>query len=141
MRLDDLRKVVERKPGIVLRPDRARAEQALSELDIPLDSEFAEFFLEYMIELFVSPVSDESICDVSEPSCEVMAGTEFVHEVWGLPEQFICFTTVEGEGGYLYDRTTGSVWDFSLATRDAFVNGCERPRWQSFFEFMAWYLG
>lgn len=138
---DQIRRLIERQSGIVARSDRSKAEDALNDLGVPLDCEFAWFFTNYMIQLFVSPVSFESIRDVSEPSTEIKYGTEFAHEVWELPERYVCFTTCEGEGGYLYDKESGAVFDFSLATRDAFVEGRESPRWRSFFEFMSWYLG
>jgi hypothetical protein len=141
MNVDEMRGLLGRKTGIVARLDRQRAERALIELGIPLDSEFAWFFSNYMIALFVSPASYESICDVSEPTSQVRHRTEFGHDVWELPERYVCFTTCEGEGGYLYDKESGAVFDFSLATRDAFVEGREPPRWRSFFEFMRWYLG
>ena len=137
---NQMRRLIERQSGIVARPDRSKAEGALTDLGVPLDSEFAWFFTNYMIELFVSPVSSESIRDVSEPSTEIKYGTEFAHEVWELPEHYVCFTTCQGEGGYLYDKESGAVFDFSLATRDAFVEGREPPRWRSFFEFLHWYL-
>ena len=68
-------------------------------------------------------------------------GTRFAHEVWELPEKYVAFTSVEGEGAYLYDKVTGQVWDFELASREAFLAGKHQPKWNSFFEFMTWYLG
>ncbi len=137
----DLRRLVEKQPGHVHRRDRAKAEQALVELGIPADSEFAQFFHEYAITLFGSDVSDEELVDIAEPTFRIAAGTRFVHEVWELPARYVCFSTCQGEGGYLYDKESGAVFDFSLATRDAFVEGREPPLWRSFFEFMRWYLG
>ena len=140
MGVEEVRALLEGNTGIIARPDRQRAERALLDLGVPLDSEFAWFFLNYLIALFVSPVSYESICDVADPTPQVRHATDFVHEVWELPERYVCFTTCEGEGGYLYDKESGAVYDFSLVTRDAFVEGREPPRWLSFFEFLRWYL-
>lgn len=137
---DQMRKLIEQQAGIVRRSDRSKAEEAVADLGVPLDSEFAWFFTNYLIELFVSPVSFESIREISEPSTEIKSGTEFAREVWELPARYICFTTCQGEGGYLYDKESGAVFDFSLAKRDAFVEGREPPRWRSFFEFLHWYL-
>jgi hypothetical protein len=138
---DELRRLVEKQRGHIHRNDCTKVERALSELGISRDSEFAQFFLEYVITFFPSSVSDEELCDIAEPTFQIRAGTTFAHEVWELPERYVCFTTCEGEGGYLYDKESGAVFDFSLATRDAFVEGREPPRWRSFFEFMRWYLG
>lgn len=136
---DDLRGFIEKQPGNVHRRDRAKAEQALAYLGIP-DGEFAQFFHEYAITLFGSDVSDEELVDIAEPTFRINASTRFAQEVWALPERYVCFTTCQGEGGYLYDKGSGSVFDFSLATRDSFVEGRELPRWSGFFEFMRWYL-
>lgn len=138
---DDLRWLVEKQLGHVHRRDRAKAERALAELGIHADSEFAQFFRDYAITLFGSDVSNEELVDIAEPTFRIAAGTRFVQEVWELPERYICFTSCQGEGGYLYDKESGAVFDFSLATRDAFVEGLEPARWGSFFEFMCWYLG
>lgn len=132
--------LVEKQPGNVKRLDRHAVTRALSDLGVPLDSEFAEFYLNYKITIYNSDVSDEQLCDVAEPSCEVAVGTKFAHEVWGLPARYVCFTSAQGDGGYLYEVDTGMVWDFSLSTRDNFFSGKEQPRWKSFFAFMVWYL-
>lgn len=113
---------------------------ALSDLKVPLDSEFAEFFFTYTITFFRSQVSDEELCDIVEPTAEIRVGTKFVHELWELPKRFVCFSSGQGEGAYLYETTMGHVWDFDLASRDDFLTGKQCPKWQSFFEFMTWYL-
>ena len=138
---NQLKILVEQQPGDIRRINKELAIQALRDLDISLESEFAQFFQEYKITLFQSIVSDEALCDIAEPTPEIKAGTQFVHEVWELPENFICFTTVEGEGGYLYDKVDGSVYDFELGKREELISGRMKPRWNSFFEFMTWYLG
>ena len=137
---DKLRFLVEQQAGDVARSNLVAAQRALSELEIPPESEFAEFYRTYRVTLFQSDVSDEQLCDISEPSTEIAKGTRFVREVWKIPEQYICLTSVQGEGAYLYDKSTGKVWDFALASRDAFLSGRERPKWDSFFDFMTWYL-
>lgn len=135
-----LKKFIEKQAGDVKRTNRLAAERALCELGVPLDTEFAEFYLNYKITLFQSIVSDEQLCDVAEPSREVAQGTQFVQKVWKLPEQYICFSSIQGEGAYLYDRNTGKVWNFSLASRDAFLAGQEQSGWDCFYDFLLWYL-
>ena len=138
---EKLRAKVERQRGNIHRTNPDAVNEALVELGVPLDSEFAEFFREYVITFFISDTSDEQLCDLLSPSKQILLGTEFAHEVWELPENFICFTSCQGEGGYLYDRDTGAVWDFDLADREDFIAGRQKPAWNSFFEFMNWYLG
>ena len=138
---EKLRAKVERQRGNIHRTNPDAVNEALVELGVPLDSEFAEFFREYVITFFISDTSDEQLCDLLSPSKQILLGTEFAHEVWELPENFICFTSCQGEGCYLYDRDTGAVWDFDLADREDFIAGRQKPAWNSFFEFMNWYLG
>jgi hypothetical protein len=133
-------KLLVEKARNVKRTNIKEAELALATLDIPPDSEFSEFYRTYKITLFESSSSGEYLCDVSEPTNEMAMSVKFAHESWGVPANFICFTSCEGEGGYLYDRNTGKVWDFSLANREDFINGKEQPRWSSFYDFMIWYL-
>lgn len=67
-------------------------------------------------------------------------GTEFIHDMWELPENYIGLTSLQGEGGYLLDKNSGGVWDFDLAQREDFVSGLTPPNWSGFFEFVRWYL-
>jgi hypothetical protein len=135
-----LRELCEKQPGKIHRADRGEAQRALQDLGIPLQSEFAEFYLEYSPINFLSTTSYESLSDVSEPTRQVEIVTEFAHEVWQIPSQFICFTSGEGEGGYLYNILDGSVWDFELSTRQEFLDGKQSPMFSSFFAFLVWYL-
>ncbi len=66
--------------------------------------------------------------------------TRFVRTVWETPGDIICLTTTEGEGAYLYDMTSGSVYDFDLADQSALAARTLQPRWKSFFDFLGWYL-
>jgi hypothetical protein len=132
--------LVEKQSGNVHRSNLSAVEFALKDLKIPLDSEFAKFFLTYTITLYKSAVSEEQLCDIADPTPEIAFGTRYVHDVWELPEQYICISSIQGEGAYLYDVKTGKVWDFDLASREAFVSGLQRANWNSFYDFMIWYL-
>jgi hypothetical protein len=135
-----LKSLVESQMGDVRRKDRAAAERALQRLGIAPDSEFGEFFLAYRHTLFRSDASYEKLVDLADPTEQIASGTRFAHEVWELPEELILLTSGEGEGGYLWNKRTGTVSDFSLADQKAFLRGEIPPRWGSFFEFMTWYL-
>jgi hypothetical protein len=138
---DDLRELAEQQPGHVRREDASLAEAAIASLGIPIGSEFAEFFRAYRITSYRSPVSYEELSDVAEPTTQIEEATQFVRETWQLPERYVCLTSCEGEGAYLYDRSNGSVHDFSLAHRDAFLSGEPKAQWRGFHAFMTWYLG
>ncbi len=136
---ENIRELVMKQSGQVLRQDKESAVFELARLGIVPGSEIYEFFVEFAITLFISTSSDESLMDVAEPNPEILVGTEFVHEVWGIPEQYICLTSCEAEGCYLLSKETQSVYDFSLSERDAFISK-PVPSWKSFFEFIEWYL-
>lgn len=135
-----LQRLVEKQRGDFRRSDIERVERALSELGVPCTCEFAEFYRSYRVGTFHSPQTSCELVDVAEPSSSVALVTEFVHEVWGLPDEYVCFSSVEGEGGYLFSKRTGEVWEFALASRKEFMKGELPPGWKSFFEFMTWYL-
>ncbi|PWK39029.1 hypothetical protein [Pseudomonas sp. OV226] len=137
---NELIQLIEKQPGDIHRTDKRSVIEALTALDISLDSELSEFFLKYTITFFRSNSSDEELCDIADPSNEIKVGTDFIHEVWELPENFICLTNVQGEGCYLYDKNSGEVLDFSLASRDEFLAGKQGIKWHSFYEFLTWYL-
>lgn len=132
----DLVNLIEKQSERTTSIDKKSAACALEKLGIPLDSEFGEIFLNYLPANFQSSVSDEYICDISEPTEQISVGTEFIHEMWELPENYICFTSLQGEGGYLLDKNSGGVWDFDLAQYDDFVSGLTPPRWTGFFDFI-----
>lgn len=137
---ESLVKLIEAQSDNIHRTRKDLAIAALKELGVSLDSEFAELFIEYKPANFKSAVSDEYICDIAEPTPQIMAGTEFIHEMWELPENYICFTSLQGEGGYLFDKHSGMVWDFALSQYDDFISGKIPPKWKGFFEFVTWYL-
>lgn len=137
---EKLKMLVEQQLGNIHRKNKLAVERALVELGILFDSEFAEFFFEYVITLFQSDVSDEQLCDLIEPTDEIAIGTKFVHEVWELPERYICLTSIQSEGAYLYDKETGKVRDFDLSLREDFLAGKSQIEWAGFFDFMIWYL-
>lgn len=132
--------LIEALPSFRPRPDTAEVTRALATLGIALDSEFAQIYLAYHPADFASRASYEVLMDIDGPSDEILMCTEFIHEVWELPENFIAFTSLQGEGGYLLDKDSGGVWDFDLGDWEAFVAGRIPARWASFFEFITWYL-
>jgi hypothetical protein len=125
--------------GTYKRKSPLQAQAAMQKLGIPTNSEFYSFCSEFCLGCFSSKTSHESLVDVCDPSEEVSLGTKFIHEVWELPSEYISFTTCEGEGAFLYSIKTGGIYDFSLVEREQFIQN-PKPRWQSFYVFLAWYL-
>ncbi|RXU64931.1 SMI1/KNR4 family protein [Pseudomonas protegens] len=132
--------LIEAQPRFRPRPDTAEVTRALATLGIALDSEFAQIYLACHPADFESRASYEVLMDIDGPSDEIQMCTEFIHEVWELPENFVAFTSLQGEGGYLLDKDSGGVWDFDLGDREAFVAGRLPARWAGFFEFITWLL-
>lgn len=137
---NELIQLIEKQPDETYRKDKSSVIGALNTLGIDLNSELSEFFLNYTITFFRSSSSDEKLCDIADPSNEIEIGTSFIHEVWELPENLICLTSIQGEGCYIYDKHSGEVLDFSLANRDDFLSGNSLMKWSGFFEFLTWYL-
>jgi len=118
---EDIRDLVLAQRGNVRRTAKELAKTELLKLGIRAGSEIYEFFTEFNITLFISQTSYEQLCDVCEPTPQIWDGTVFVREVWGVPEEFVCLTSAEGEGCYLYSNTTEAVYDFELADRENFL--------------------
>jgi len=109
-------------------------------LGVSREGEFGAFFRKYVITFFSSAVSDEDLVDLLYPGKPILAGTRFIQQTWKMPDRYICMTSCQGEGAYLYDIKTGEVQDFDLARREDFLNGVVPNRWPSFFALLDWYL-
>lgn len=110
----------------------------LDDLGININSEFYELYSQYFLYHLNSDVGVSDIVDVYQTNGfqyqRVMA-----HKNWCLPKNYILFTTGEGEGGYLYNTEDEKVYDFDLGQQEALLRG-ELPHWDSFYDFMIWYL-
>lgn len=130
-----LLRLIAAQSGDNLRNDveQSNAEAELSQLGVTKDSELWMVYSQFCVVNFFSKSSFEALVDVCVPGPEIKVGTAFVHEVWNVPANFIALTTCEGEGAYLYDIVTGSVSDFAIPERF-------EKLFDSFFEFLEWYL-
>ena len=133
--------------------DQEVIRKTLNALAIDPDSELACFYLSFDPSFLQSNTSYEQLEDVVvaavdgadravvDPSeTPVGMATAFVRDVWEVPDTMVCLTTTEGEGAYLYDLSSGAIYDFNLNQQVELCNGTLSPRWNSFFEFIAWYL-
>ena len=89
----DLHNLMVKQPGNPARADSASAKEALRNLGVVLDSELGEFFLEFRVSTTRSKTSNEELADVASPTPQMAAATEFVREVYEVPDQFLCLTT------------------------------------------------
>ena len=63
----------------------------------------AEFFETYRAAKIHSRHTSEQLMDPVFPSQQLAAATQFVRDVYQVDKRFLCLTSAEGEGGYLYD--------------------------------------
>ena len=118
------------------------AQKEFEELGIPTDSQLAQVARRYNMALLVDEgPSLEQLEDPYWPQGSMLSSARFVHDTWGLPDNFVPVSSCEGEDCYLYDKTSGAVWDFDLALRSEFLAGAKVPMFVEFFDFMRWYLG
>lgn len=136
----DLVGLVSKQTGSFLRNNPIEVDCVLDSLGVSLDSEFADFYRHYKVSTFHSCTSNVELLDILSPSQQVSRATTFIHEVWELPNEWVCFSSTEGEGCFLYSTKTGEVFDFDLASREEFLKGNFRCGWKGFFDFMTWYL-
>ena len=129
------------QPGEIIRTDVESAKRGLIELGVREGSEFWDFFVNYVSTHFPSEASFEELCDVAIPSNEMMSGTEFVADVWGVPPGYVCMTSVQGEGCYLYDVSTEKAFDFNVGDSEKLISGELPCSWDSFNDFIRWFLG
>jgi hypothetical protein len=113
--------------------------EQLRKLGIEADSQLATFFREFIAPNLLSSSSLETLMDPASPSPQMGRATSFVREVWELPHEYVCLTSCEGEGCYLYSTRTGAVYDFELRTREEFLAN-QIAKWRDFNTFIEWYL-
>lgn len=66
--------------------------------------------------------------------------TAFVRATWEVPDDFVCISSIEGEGAYLYRIGSEAIYDFDLGQSEPLAAGEITPRWPNFFAFLNWYL-
>ena len=113
----------------------------LEKLGISEESQIGQFYLKYRGPFF-SPVRLPELLDVERPTPEVAEQTEYVRTELGVPEDFVCLTTTEGEGMYLYRISTGEVFDVGF--KDVPRLGTDEgvlARWMTFQDFLVEYFG
>jgi hypothetical protein len=127
------------RPGEWLRGEPTEVLEDLALLRVAGDSQFGAFYLRYRASPLFSNRSHEELMDVASPSPQVRNVTTFVRDTHDVPEPFICITSADGEGFYLYDPRDKSVYGLGVKQLHALRNGSLKPRWPDFFTFLAWY--
>lgn len=110
----------------------------LDSLGIKNDSEFYELYVSYFLGGLDHRAGTPEMIDPCPPQ-DMLGTATFAHNVWGFPKNYILFTTGEGEGGYFYNVDNNSVWDCNLGQQHL-LGTDQLKHWDSFYEFMVWYL-
>ena len=115
---------------------------ALVDLNIPLNSAFAEFNL-----LTIGPTFNGrknelyNVCWFKIYSNDLDYAIESAQNVLKIPEEYIPLDSFEAEGGFFYNRKTGEVLELELGQKLIdFQNGKLQPQWKDFNDFLEWYF-
>ena len=79
------------------------------------------------------------MAECCQPTNYLPSSIQFGYDAWGLPQNYLLFTTGESEAGYLYNKEDGTVWDFNLGDQELLGTN-QLKHWNSFYEFLIWYL-
>jgi len=107
----------------------------LDALNIGHTSEFAQYYKE-TYGLLISPKPIADLLDIGM----IVDQASYVRERYELPPEFIPLTSDESEGMYIYNATSQKVYDFELAHYNDFIEGNIGPRWETFNEFLLWFV-
>lgn len=113
-------------------------ESVLLDHGVKKDSSFFKLYTKYFLRALDHRSGADEIVDPL-PTRSFIPRVKFAHEVWGVPKNYILFSTGEGEGGYLYNIEDDSVWDFQMGQLQQLAD-CTLTHWDSFYESMIWYL-
>ncbi len=115
-------------------------QEALLKLNIKHHEEINAFFSTYNLSGVLSESSNVELLDLCSPTPQIFDATEFGRDVYDITEDYICLTSGEGEGFFLYSIEDKKVYDVNVEDLDALEAGKLEPRWNSFFDLMKWYL-
>ena len=128
--------------GQVKRPseDATKVAQCLKDLDLEGHEQLYDFFMAYKLTGVLSKTSPEELMDLASLTPQILEVTEFVRDAYEVSDDFVCLTSGEGEGFYLYSKTDHKIYNVGVDELDALEAGEMKAEWNSFFELLEWYL-
>lgn len=117
------------------REDKEDVLNVLDSLNIDHSSDFAQYYIE-TYGLLISPKPIADLLDIDMIASQI----SYILERYDLPSEFIALTSDESEGMYLYNAKNQKVYDFELAHYTDFVERKIEPRWETFNEFLLWFV-
>ncbi len=136
----DIEELMKAQPASFGRDDATEVLRELEALAVQPEDELAVFYVQYRAVNIHSRRTSEELMDPAFPTPQLASATEFVRETYEVGDEFLCLTSGEGEGFYLYEIGTGAVFDVNVGELDDLERGRLQPRWSSFFELLRWYL-
>lgn len=139
---NSIKELMSKQQGQVKRPseDAEKVVQCLKDLGLEGHEQLHEFFTTYRLSGVLSKTSPEELMDLASPTPQIAEVTEFVRDTYGVLEDFVCLTTGEGEGFYLYSKSDRRIYNVGVDELDALEAGEKKAEWNSFFELLEWYL-
>lgn len=127
--------------GLYDEADDKQYEKVILDLNIPLNTAFADFNLHTNVVNFSDKLSDlYNVCWFAI-NTNYELNIEATHKVLKLPEEYIPLDSFEAEGGFFYNRKTGEVLALELGQKLIdFQNGKLQPQWKDFNSFLEWYF-
>ncbi len=134
--------LMSKQTGKCLRPagDKEKIIECLKELGIEDHEQIKEFFIMYKASAILSKTSNEELMDLLSPTKQIADVTEFVRDVYGVKDDYICISSAEGEGFFLYSKIDSAIYDVNVEELEELEAGSTTPKWTSFFDFLEWYL-
>jgi hypothetical protein len=116
----------------VITKEQARA--ALCKLGI---SEESSFF-QVMANARLFPLGRFDELNTLDQICGLATDSYWNDEYPGFSSRFLELSS-PGEGGYLFEKATGHVFDLDQGPMDALMAGVLTPKWRTYSEFLDWY--
>jgi len=121
--------------------DDAAYRSVLEELNIPINSAFADFNLHTTAVTFSGRMYElYNVCWFALNS-NYDLDLKAAREKLKIPNEFIPLDSFEAGSGFFYNKLTDSVVELELGEKlKKFLAGKLEPQWQSFNDFLEWYF-
>jgi len=119
--------------------DLPKVEENLARLGLLEHDQIADFYRTYM-SASIGRDGMAELLDICVPNDSLFNATEFACDAYDLRGPFVCLTTGEGEGFYLFDKDTGGIFDVAVSDFGALEAGELKPAWPNFLALIESYV-
>jgi len=122
-------------------PEIEKYKQVLIELNVPLESAFAEFNLTTIGPTFIGRKGIREIQNV----CwfKIYSNYDYSLEIlkkFNIPKHYLPISSFESDSVILYDIDKDAVIDFSFDKLKLLLENKIEPNWKTFNDFLEWYF-